>query len=71
MVAGDHATPSIMAAHSWHPVPVLLRSKLTKGDGVAAFSERACAAGSLGTFPANHLMFQVLAHAGKLTRYGP
>ena len=71
VVAGDHATPSIMAAHSWHPVPVLLRSKLTKGDGVAAFSERACAAGSLGTFPANHLMFQVLAHAGKLTRYGP
>ncbi|MSQ22478.1 MAG: phosphoglycerate mutase, partial [Dehalococcoidia bacterium] len=71
VVAGDHATPSIMAAHGWQPVPVLLRSKLTRGDGVDAFNERACAAGSLGTFPAMHLMLQVLAHAGKLTRYGP
>lgn len=70
-VAGDHATPSIMAAHGWQPVPLLLRSKLTRGDGVDAFNERACAAGSLGTFPAKHLMLQVLAHAGKLTRYGP
>ena len=71
IVAGDHATPSIMAAHSWHPVPLLVRSGLTRGDGVAAFSERACAAGSLGTFPAMYLMLLALAHAGKLTRYGP
>ncbi len=71
VVAGDHATPSILAAHGWQPVPLLLRSKLTRGDGVEAFNERACAAGSLDTFPAMHLMLQVLAHAGKLTRYGP
>ena len=44
---------------------------LTTGDGVAAFSERACAAGSLGTFPAMHLMLLALARAVKLTRYGP
>ena len=71
VVAGDHATPSIMAAHGWHQVPLLIRSRLTRGDGVDAFSERACAAGSLGTFPAMHLMLLALAHAGKLTRYGP
>ncbi len=71
IVAGDHATPAIMASHGWQPVPVLLRSKLTRGDGVSAFNERACAAGSLGTFPAMHLMLLALAHAGKLTRYGP
>lgn len=71
VVAGDHATPSIIAAHGWQPVPVLIRSRFTRGDGVAAFSERACAAGSLGTFPAMYLMLQVLAHAGKLNRYGP
>ncbi len=71
VVAGDHATPSIMAAHGWQPVPVLVRSKLTKGEGTAAFNERACAAGSLGTFEAKHLMLLALAHAGKLIKYGP
>ena len=71
VVAGDHATPAIMAAHSWHPVPVLVRSALTRGDRVEAFSERACAAGSLGTIPATHLMLIALAHAGKLAKYGP
>ena len=60
-----------MAAHSWHPVPVLIRSQLTRGDGVDAFHERACAAGSLGTFPATNLMLLALAHAGKLAKYGP
>ncbi|MCL0044324.1 2,3-bisphosphoglycerate-independent phosphoglycerate mutase [Dehalococcoidia bacterium] len=71
IVAGDHATPAIMAAHSWHPVPLLLHSKLTKGDGVKSFSERACTAGSLGIFPATNLMLLALAHAGKLIKYGP
>jgi 2,3-bisphosphoglycerate-independent phosphoglycerate mutase len=70
VVAGDHSTPAIMAAHSWHPVPVLVRSTLTRGDGVDAFHERACAAGSLGTFPATNLMLLALAHAGKLIKYG-
>ncbi len=71
VVAGDHATPSIMAAHGWQPVPVMIRSGLTRGEGVDAFHERACAAGSLGTIQAEHLMLVALAHAGKLTRYGP
>ena len=71
VVAGDHATPSILAAHSWHPVPLLIRSRLTLGDGVAEFTERACAGGSLGTFSAVHLMLLALAHAGKLAKYGP
>ena len=71
VVAGDHATPSIMASHSWHPVPVLLRSAITRGDGVPEFTERACTGGSLGTFAAKHLMLLALSHAGKLVRYGP
>ena len=45
IVAGDHATPSILAAHSWHPVPLLIHSNLTLGEGVAAFDERNCALG--------------------------
>ncbi|MDE2803115.1 MAG: 2,3-bisphosphoglycerate-independent phosphoglycerate mutase [Chloroflexota bacterium] len=71
MVAGDHATPSIMAAHSWHPVPFLLHSKWTLGEGVEAFNERAFGAGSLGRFPAEHIMLQALAHADKLKKFGP
>ncbi len=71
VVAGDHSTPAVLAAHSWHPVPVLIRSAYTLGDGVEAFNERACARGSLGTFQAEYLMLQALSHAGKLAKYGP
>ena len=71
VVAGDHSTPAVLAAHSWHPVPVLVRSRYTLGDGVEAFNERACARGSLGTFQAEYLMLQALSHAGKLAKYGP
>ena len=71
VVAGDHASPAIVAGHSWHPVPLLVRSRLTKGDGVSAFSERACGLGSLGHLPATSVMFIALAHAGKLHKFGP
>ena len=71
MVAGDHATPAIMAAHSWHPVPFMLHSHLTRGEGVAAFNEADCAQGSLGRIPATNIMLLALAHAGKLTKFGP
>ena len=71
VVAGDHSTPAIWAAHSWHPVPVLINSQWTRGTGSRAFNERECAAGALGTFYAKHLMFQALSHAGKLVKFGP
>ncbi len=71
MIAGDHSTPAIMAAHSWHPVPFLLRSKWTRGEGVDSFSERSFANGSLGRIPATQAMLLALAHAGKLSKFGP
>ena len=71
MVAGDHATPAIMASHSWHPVPFMLHSKLTLGEGVDGFNERACARGSLGRIPAETIMLLALSHSGKLGKYGP
>ena len=71
MVAGDHATPAIMASHSWHPVPFMLHSKLTLGEGVDAFNERACAQGSLGRIPAETIMLLALSHSGKLSKFGP
>ena len=71
IVAGDHATPSILAGHGWQPVPLLTHSKLTLGEGVDAFHERAFATGSLGRIPATQIMFLALAHAGKLIKFGP
>ena len=71
MVAGDHSTPAIMAAHSWHPVPLMLHSKLTKGEGVPTFDERACALGSIGSIPATSVMVMGLSHAGKMAKFGP
>jgi 2,3-bisphosphoglycerate-independent phosphoglycerate mutase len=71
VVAGDHSTPAVMGAHSWHPVPLMVRSELTRGEGVAGFSERIFAAGSLGRIPATSVMMLAMAHAGKLAKFGP
>ncbi|MBI3744545.1 MAG: phosphoglycerate mutase, partial [Chloroflexi bacterium] len=70
MIGGDHSTPSLLAAHSWHPVPFLLHSKYSGRDGIAEFSERACARGSLGRFPAQQALHLAMANALKLTKYG-
>ena len=70
VVTGDHATPSVLAAHGWQPVPVLLWSRYCGADPVTAFTERACAAGSLGILPSHHLMPLVMANALRLTKFG-
>jgi 2,3-bisphosphoglycerate-independent phosphoglycerate mutase len=70
VVTGDHATPAVLRAHSWHPVPVVLAGRYALPDAVERFSERACGPGSLGTLPAHDLMALVLAHALRLTKYG-
>ncbi|MEX2081683.1 MAG: 2,3-bisphosphoglycerate-independent phosphoglycerate mutase [Dehalococcoidia bacterium] len=70
MIGGDHSTPSLMAAHSWHSVPFLLRSKFCRPDHVEAFDETACLLGSLGRFPAVDVMPLAMAHAGRLQKYG-
>ena len=71
VVAGDHSTPSVMASHSWHPVPLMVRSDLSAGEGVDSFTERRCRAGSIGSVPAVNVMMLALAHAGKLAKFGP
>jgi 2,3-bisphosphoglycerate-independent phosphoglycerate mutase len=70
VVSGDHATPSVLAAHGWQPVPILLWSRYCGADAVSTFTERACAAGTLGTLPAHHLMPLVMANALRLTKFG-
>ena len=49
----------------------MVNSESTKGEGVAAFSERACGQGSLGLLSATNIMMLALAHSGKLAKYGP
>jgi 2,3-bisphosphoglycerate-independent phosphoglycerate mutase len=69
-VTGDHSTPSALAIHSWHPVPLLLRAASARVDSVTAFGESHCARGSLGTISAIDLMPLMLAHAGRLGKFG-
>ena len=72
MVAGDHSTPAVMGGHTWHPVPLMVHSPpITTGDGVPGFSERSCGGGTLGRVPATSVRLLALAHAGKLSRFGP
>jgi 2,3-bisphosphoglycerate-independent phosphoglycerate mutase len=71
VVAGDHSTPAIMASHSWHPVPFMVHSRLTKGEGGSGFNEKACAQGSIGRIMATQIMLLALSHAGKLAKFGP
>lgn len=69
-VTGDHSTPAPMKAHSWHPVPVLLRGPHCFVDDQTAFTELAAARGHLGTFRSRELMGFLLANAGRLAKYG-
>ena len=70
MIAGDHSTPSVLSAHSWHPVPFLLHSRYCQHEGVAEFTERSCSRGLLGRFPAQQALGLGMANALKLAKFG-
>lgn len=70
MIGGDHSTPALMAAHSWHPVPFIIHSNFCRESSVAHFDEQECAKGNLGTFPAMEVMPLAMAHAGRFQKYG-
>ncbi len=70
MVTGDHSTPAMLKAHSWHPVPFLLRSQWCRPDSVTDFSESSCARGSMGRFPGVDIMPLAMANALKLSKFG-
>ena len=70
VVTSDHSTPSLLKGHSWHPNPFALVSPTAGADDVEVFTERACAKGLLGRFPALGAMPLMLAHALKLKKYG-
>ena len=70
IVTGDHSTPSMLASHSWHPVPTLLVAKNCRTDGCQKFGETECLRGGLGQFEAKFLMSLALANAGRLRKFG-
>jgi len=70
VITGDHATPAKMASHSWHPLPLILHSQYCLIDPVKKFDEVSCIGGVLGRMPSIDLMPLVLAHAGRLTKFG-
>jgi 2,3-bisphosphoglycerate-independent phosphoglycerate mutase len=69
-VTGDHATPSQMAAHSWHHVPALVSGPRSGRDETERFGERWCRTGDLGSRPSMELLPILMANAGHLTKYG-
>ncbi len=69
IVSGDHSTPAALKSHSWHPVPTLIYSKCVRADGIAEFGERVCSHGSLGVFPAKHIMPIALANSQRLSKF--
>lgn len=70
VVTGDHSTPAVLGSHSWHPVPVLLWAATARPDACQAFSETEALRGGLGQFEAIYLMPLMLAHAGRLAKFG-
>ncbi|MHB9028328.1 MAG: 2,3-bisphosphoglycerate-independent phosphoglycerate mutase [Candidatus Latescibacterota bacterium] len=69
-ISGDHSTPAMYKAHSWHPVPVVMAGKWVRPDKVTQFNENAAIQGGLGRFEARYLMNEMLATAGRLNKFG-
>ena len=72
IITGDHSTPPSLKAHSWHPVPVLMKAPHIRGGGdcCKTFDEVACRYGEIGTIPAKELLPLAMAHAGRLEKFG-
>jgi len=71
IVTGDHSTPAVMKFHSWHPVPIIIYSKICRPDNVKSFGERTCITGGLGPrFPAEDILPLALANAKRLEKFG-
>lgn len=70
VITGDHSTPSLLKSHSWHPVPLLIKSPYVLGGTVSSFTERECLKGELGIIPATAIMPLVLANSLRLRKFG-
>ncbi len=69
-ITGDHSTPSLLKAHSWHPVPLLLYSPYIRPDTTTRFTEYEAAKGGLGHLYAKEILPLLLANALRLKKFG-
>ncbi|MDA8169725.1 MAG: 2,3-bisphosphoglycerate-independent phosphoglycerate mutase [Nitrospiraceae bacterium] len=70
VITGDHSTPAVMKGHSWHPVPLLIKSPYVLGGVTSGFSERECLKGELGIMKSTPIMPLALANAKRLKKFG-
>ncbi len=72
LVTGDHSTPAVLKAHSWHPVPALLHcgNGLGRLDNTHKFGETECSRGALGRMPMRNIILEALASAGRILKFG-
>jgi 2,3-bisphosphoglycerate-independent phosphoglycerate mutase len=69
-LTGDHSTPSLVGAHSFHAVPLAVFSAKNRRIGDATeFNEKACLSGTFGRIRGVELMASLLARAGKLNKF--
>lgn len=59
-VTGDHSTPSIRAAHSGDPVPLILSAPTGRVDDVTRYDELSCSKGSLGRLQGGDFLASLL-----------
>ncbi len=69
-VTADHSTPCIIKAHSADPVPLLILDSSLEPDGTVAFTESACATGSLGEIVGVELLPRLVELASATTARG-
>jgi 2,3-bisphosphoglycerate-independent phosphoglycerate mutase len=69
-ITGDHSTPCLVKGHSWHPQPVLIHSAFSGSDKLQRFTETGANTGSLGIFPAKHLIRLMQANARMFDKFG-
>ena len=70
-VTADHSTPSVSELiHSGEPVPLVLVGSSVRRDGIGAFDEVNCGAGSLGLLRGKEFMLTLLNHADRASLFG-
>lgn len=69
-LTGDHSTPCALRSHSWHPVPICIRAASARRDPCRSFGETEFLRGGLGRIRSTEVMALLLAHAGRLRKFG-
>jgi 2,3-bisphosphoglycerate-independent phosphoglycerate mutase len=69
-ITGDHSTPCSMKSHSWHPVPICIAAQTARVDSCQSFGETSFLTGGLGQIHSTNVLPLLLAHAGRLNKFG-